>query len=166
MSQVYTGAFSITLPMISGTVTNLAGQPVPGVTLSPSGGLTGAITDSSGNYSIGVAAGWVGTITPALGTNAFVPGYLSYTNVNASVGTQNFLMVTTIAPALTSTLSASGLSLSWNGIPGVLYQPESSTNLVNWLPYGPALSGTNGLMELLVPTTGLPLNFVRLRAMN
>jgi hypothetical protein len=48
----------------------------------------------------------------------------------------------------------------------VLYQPESSTNLVNWLPYGPPLPGTNGLMQLLVPTGDDPLKFIRLRAAN
>ncbi|HEX5218167.1 MAG TPA: carboxypeptidase-like regulatory domain-containing protein [Verrucomicrobiae bacterium] len=164
MSQVYTGAFSIVLPMISGTVTNLAGQPVPGVTLSPDGGLIEATTDANGNYSIGVAPGWGGTVTPALGTNAFVPGRLSYTNVSASVASRNYLMVPTVAPTLTSSVSASGLSLSWGGLPGVLYQPESSTNLVNWSPYGPPLPGTNGLMHLLVPTDADPLKFVRLRA--
>jgi len=166
MSQVYTGAFSMTLPMISGTITNINGQPVPGVTLLPSGGLMGATTDVNGNYSLGVAPGWVGTVTPVLGTNAFVPGQLSYTNVSASVGVQDYLMVATIAPALTSSGSASGLSLSWGGISGVLYQPEASTNLVNWLPYGPPLPGTNGLMQLLVPTDGEPFKFVRLRAAN
>jgi hypothetical protein len=166
MSQVYTGAFSITLPLISGTVTNQNGQPVAGVMLLPSGGLMGAITDPNGNYSLGVPPGWNGSLTPALGTNAFVPGQLVYTNLSASLSGQNYLMVATIAPTLNSSLSGANLILNWTGIPGVLYQPEHSTNLVNWLPYGPPLPGTNGWMQLLVPTSGEPMQFVRLRATN
>jgi hypothetical protein len=101
-----------------------------------------------------------------LGTNAFVPGQISYDGLAASVSGQNYLMVATIAPKLTSSLNGAGLSLNWSGIAGVTYQPEQSTNLVNWLPYGPALPGTNGLMQLLVPADGDPLKFLRLRAAN
>jgi hypothetical protein len=166
MSQVYTGSFSITLPIISGTVTNLSGQPVAGVTLIPTGGLMGTTTDANGNYALGLPPGWNVSVTPILGTNAFVPGQLSYTNVSASLPGQDYLMVATIAPTLDSTVSGAGLTLNWSGLPGVTYQPESSTNLVEWLPYGPPLPGANGPMQLLVPTSGDPLKFVRLRATN
>lgn len=165
MSQVYTGAFSIALSTVSGTVTNLNGQPVAGVTLLPDGGLLGVTTDAGGNYSLGVPPGWAGSVTPALGTNTFVPGRLNYTNLTASVTAQNYLVVNSIAPTLDSSLSGAGLTLRWSGIAGVMYQPEYSTNLLNWLPYGPALPGTNGWMQLLVPTAD-PMEFVRLRATN
>jgi len=151
---------------ISGRVTNATGQAVTGVLLQPSGGLTATTTDLNGNYTLGVPYGWTGTVMPALGTNMFVPGIYSYSGVVNPITDRNHLMVGTIAPSMSSSLSGTNLSIDWVGIAGVTYQPESSTNLVNWLPYGPPLPGANGGMQLLVPTDGDPLKFVRLRAIN
>ena len=166
MSQVYTGAFTVVLPTISGVVTNASGQPVAGVALQPSGVLTAVLTDTNGAYSLGVPPDWTGTVTPALGTNIFLPAALSYTNFAGSVTNQDFLMVETIAPVLRSALNGTNCFLNWSGIPGVTYQAWSSTNLVDWLPFGPPLSGTNGVMELWLPVTGKPLEFLRLKASN
>src|SRR5262249_13833356 len=83
MSQVYTGAFTIALPTISGVVTNTNGAPVAGVTIQPSGGLQGAITDGSGNYSFGVPLNWSGTVAPTYSGSMFVPGTRGYSNVQA-----------------------------------------------------------------------------------
>jgi len=55
LAQAYTNGFTITLPTISGTVTDTNGAPVAGVLLQPNGGLIGSMTDSNGNYAIGVA---------------------------------------------------------------------------------------------------------------
>src|SRR5207245_9479745 len=91
MSQVYTGAFTILLPTISGTVTNTGGVAVAGVALQPSGGLQPALTDGSGVYSIGVPPGWNGAVTPSLPGWMFVPGARSYTNLSGSVTGQDSL---------------------------------------------------------------------------
>jgi hypothetical protein len=56
--------------------------------------------------------------------------------------------------------------MNWFGISGVTYQLYSSTNLVDWLPYGDAFPGTNGPVVLPVPTTGDPARFFRVQASN
>jgi hypothetical protein len=166
LTQPFTNSFTLVLPVISGTVTNADGSPAAGVLLQPSDVFSGATTDTSGKYSIGVPFGWTGTITPSLGTNMFVPGVYSYSNLAASALNQDYLMVGTISPTLNSGLSGANLFLNWNGIPGVTYQAFSSTNLVDWSPFGSAIPGTNSLMQLLVPTTGQPMQFLRLQATN
>ena len=166
LAQTYTNGFTIMLPTISGTVTNLNGAPVAGVLLQPDGGLIGATTDASGNYSIGVPTGWNGSITPSFGMLMFVPGTLSYTSLPGSVTNQNYLMVPTVAPTLVSGVSGTNLSMSWTGIPGVTYQTWWSTNLVDWSPLGDPLAGTNGQMQILLPLGTDPADFFRLGATN
>jgi len=164
LAQSFTGNFSISLPMISGTVSDTNGAPVPGVTLQPDGGLIGTITDTNGYYAIGVPPGWNGNITPSLGDYIFVPGTLSYTNVTLVTTNQNYLMVVTITPNLTTSVSGTNLSLAWTGINGVTYQTWASTNLVDWTLYGNAISGTNGPMQYNLPLDGSPARFFRLGA--
>jgi len=163
LAQNYTGSFSITLPMISGTVTTTNGVPVAGVLLQPSG-LIGATTDVNGNYAIGVPTGWSGTITPSFGTSAFIPGTLSYTNLPGAVSGQNFVMISTIAPSLTTSVGGGNLTLGWTGLTGVTYQAWVSTDLVNWSLYGSAIPGTNGLQQIVVPLDNSPAVFFRLTA--
>jgi hypothetical protein len=158
----YTGDFTIVLPTISGTVSDTNGAPVAGVAVQPDGGLIGATTDTNGAYSIGVPTGWNGTVTPSLATLMFVPGSLAYTNVTDSLANQNYLMVPTVAPSLASSLSGTNLSLGWTGISGVTYQAQYSTNLVDWLPYGDVIPGTNGPMQLDLPLGAAPSVFFRL----
>jgi hypothetical protein len=67
---------------------------------------------------------------------------------------------------VSSGLQATNLMMNWFGISGVTYQLYSSTNLVDWLPYGDAFPGTNGPVELLVPTVGDPARFFRVQASN
>jgi hypothetical protein len=160
----YSGTFSISLPTISGTVTNANGAPQTGFLIQPNGGLTGAMTDINGNYSIGVPSGWSGTVTPSFGTNVFVPSSLSYTNVTALFTNQNYLIVNTVVPALTTGLSGSNLSVTWTGVSGVTYQVLWSTNLFNWQPLGNPILGTNGLMQILLPTGSNAASFYQLSA--
>src|SRR5208282_4473833 len=58
MSQVYTGAFTILLPVIQGAITDTNGQPVSGVLIQPDGGLSATTTDTNGNYALGILPGW------------------------------------------------------------------------------------------------------------
>ena len=166
MSQVCTGAFTISLPVIQGAITGTNGQPVPGVLIQPDGGLSTTTTDTNGNYALGILPGWSGTVVPSGGGFVFVPGSQVYTNVVTSISNQNYVAVITIAPAVSTGLQADNLMMNWYGISGVTYQLYSSTNLVDWLPYGNAFPGTNGPVALLVPTTGDPARFFRVQAGN
>jgi hypothetical protein len=166
MSQPYLGTFTISLPVIQGTVTDTNGQPVAGVLLGPEGGFASAATDNNGNYALGVVPGWSGTVVPANGTFMFVPGSKTYTNVSLSISNQNYLMVDTIAPTMAAQLQNTNLALSWYGIPGVSYQALYSTNLVDWLPYGGVLSGSNSMMQVVLPMNTDPMKFFRMQTSN
>jgi hypothetical protein len=166
MSQVYTGAFTILLPVIQGAITGTNGQPVSGVLIQPDGGLSTTTTDTNGNYALGILPGWSGTVVPSGGGFVFAPGSRVYTNVTTSISNQNYVAVITIAPVVSAGLQATNLMMNWLGISGVTYQLYSSTNLVDWLPYGDAFPGTNGPVELLVPTGGDPARFFRVQAGN
>jgi hypothetical protein len=166
MSQVYTGAFTVVLPTIAGTVTDTNGSPVEGVLLQPSGGLVGIATDANGNYVLGVPSGWNGGVTPALDALMFAPRVRAYTNVTSSASGENYLAVPTIAPAIASGLQGTNLLMNWHGLPGVAYQFYYSTNLTDWVPSGDLIIGSNSVVELLVPADGDPLKFFRVRAKN
>jgi hypothetical protein len=163
---LYFGAFTLVQPLISGVVTNLNGEPVPGVTLQPDGGLPSVVTDTNGAYALPVLPSWTGTVTPSLTGYAFVPGARAYEGVAAAVTGADFLMVETITPALTFGQQGANLLLNWLGVPGVTYDLSWSTNLVDWQISGASLMGTNGSMQILVPVTAEPQKFFRLRAQN
>jgi len=159
MSQVYTGAFTISLPVIQGVITDTNSQPVAGVLLQPSAG-SSATTDTNGNYALGFVPGSSFTVMPSLGTLVFLPGSMSYTNVSTSISNQNYLAVSTLAAFLTAGGNATNFVLSWQGFSGVSYQVYFSTNLPNWLPYGAAITGSNGPVQIIiVPTGGPPAQF-------
>jgi hypothetical protein len=164
ISQSYTGLFTIVLPTISGTVTNSNGQGVAGVLMQPNDVFAGVTTDANGNYSLGVPYGWSGTVAPSLGTSMFVPSFLSFNDVSIPLSGKNFLMVTTIAPLLSSSVSGGNFNLSWPGIAGVSYQAYSSTNLTDWQLLGAPLPGTNGPMQLITPLDDQPIQFFRIQA--
>jgi hypothetical protein len=166
LSQVYTGAFTVALPTLSGSVTNLAGQGVAGVLLQPDGGLPVSRTDATGRYLIGVPPDWTGSVTPGLATNVFVPRVRSYTNVVGNLGNEDYLMVDSITPQLSSGAAGTNVWLGWSGIPGVTYQIHASTNLVEWDAWGEVLAGTNGPMMVVVPASEPPTRFFRLKANN
>jgi hypothetical protein len=165
LAQIYTGTFSILLPEIRGVVRDTNGQPVARVELRLMGDQPPAYTDGSGEYRLGVPSDWSGSVTPAFRNDVmFVPGSRVYTNVNASILNQDYLMVST--PTVGGQLQGTNLLLNWPGIPGVAYQPLWSTNLVNWFPWGGLLSGSNGVMKLQVPVEDDPMKFFRIRSEN
>ncbi|HLP75663.1 MAG TPA: carboxypeptidase-like regulatory domain-containing protein, partial [Candidatus Paceibacterota bacterium] len=166
MSQVYTGAFTIVLPAITGTVMDTNGVPVPGVFMQPSYGLTGATTDTNGNYAVNIPIGWTGTITPSLAPWCFAPGSITYTGITGSISNQNFLAVPTIAPNLTSSVQGANLTINWHGLPGINYQVYQSTNLFDWEPYGSPVIGSNAPVEFPVPIDVDPQRFFRIDAGN
>jgi hypothetical protein len=136
------------------------------VTLQPGGGLSFTTSDTNGNYALGFMPGSTFTVTPSLANRMFVPGSRTYTNLMTSVTNENYLMVTTIAPIVNGGLQDTNLLMSWQGISGVTYQLLYSTNLVDWLPYGAPISGSNAVMQVPVPTGSDPVKFFRVQAGN
>jgi hypothetical protein len=166
MLQAYAGAFTISLPVIQGTIVDTNGLPVPGVVLQPSVAYSYTTTDTNGNYSLGFVPGATFTVTPSLGNLIFVPPSLSYSNITASVSNQNYLAVPSIAPILTATGNATNFVLGWRALPGLSYQIYCSTNLINWIPYGNAITGSNGPVQLVVPLGGAPMQFYSVQSSN
>jgi hypothetical protein len=147
-------------------ITGTNGQPVPGILIQPDGGLSTTTTDTNGNYALGILPGWSGTVVPSGGGFVFAPGSRVYTNLTASVSNQNYVAAITIAPVLSAGLEDTNLTMSWLGLSGVTYQLYSSTNLVDWLPYGDPFPGANGTMVLPVPINNDPARFFRVQAGN
>jgi len=75
---------------ISGSTRAEDGKPISGVSISATG-LSGATTDSAGNYSLTVDYGWSGTVTPSLGDYIWDPTNLSFNNVKSDLSNQNFV---------------------------------------------------------------------------
>jgi len=160
MAQPFTGAFAISLPVVQGLITDTNGLPVPGVLLQPSITMSSTTTDTNGNYALGFVPGSSFTVTPALGALIFLPGSMSYTNVSTSVSNQNYLAVSTLASVLTAGANGTNLVLNWQGLPGVNYQVYCSTDLVNWVPWGAALTGSNAPAQMiLAPSNGVPAQY-------
>jgi hypothetical protein len=151
--------------LISGTVTNLQGDPQVGALIQPEG-LAATTTDSNGSYELSVPMGWAGVVTPSAGGEVVVPSKRSYGGVYADQTNANYLVVSSVTPTLSSSLSETNLVLNWNGIPGVAYLPYWSTNLSDWLPLGSWIQGSNGVMQFLIPANDQPQKFVRVRVAN
>ena len=168
MSQVHTGVVTVLPPMISGIVTDTNGQPVAGVWLQPSGGLLPTITDSNGNYALGVPRDWYGSVTPSREAFLFAPGARSYAAVSGDLTNENYLMLESFTPALSVGSDTNHLRLNWSGYAGITYQVFWTTNLSapTWYPLEPPLAGTNGMMEFTIPISDEPEHYFRLRAGN
>lgn len=164
LSPAYAGTFTISLPVIQGTVSDGNGNPLPGVLLQPSGGLSYTTTDTNGNYSLGFVPGSSFTVTPSLGAFIFLPASMSYSNVTATVVNQNYIGVTSLAPTLAAAGTNSGLTLGWQGLPGVNYQVYASSNLINWLPWGAAIVGSNGPVQVTIATGGAAQQYFSVQA--
>ena len=108
------------------------------------------------NYGTNLFAGTLSADGGA-GWSSGGPGTI-YTKAN--------LTVPTLAPTVSGGPSGPSLSLSWFGIQGLSYQTFCSSNLHDWLPWGTALRGSNGLSELLVPIATNGQSFFRLKATN
>jgi hypothetical protein len=156
----YSGSFSISQPLVLGTITDTNANPIAGVTVQASGGGAG-VTDPNGNYVLSVPVNWAGTVTPSLGNLTFFPGSLSFTNLNQSVTNQNFTGVPPSGFVLQSVPQAGILYCGWYGLNGVSYQIQYSTNMLTWLPYGAPVIGTNGMMNVDIPLDNSPQKFYR-----
>jgi hypothetical protein len=162
LSAPFTGTFTIIQGKIIGRVTDPNGIAVGNVTLSPSGGLDAVVTDDAGNFAVPVPPNWSGTITPGKPGWAFVPPAMNYNQVSATVEGQLFIALPPAARALSSTLHAGSLSITWAGSNGLNYQLLSSTDLINWTPYGSPMAGANTNLTLSIPTASGSNQFFRL----
>jgi hypothetical protein len=68
--------------LISGTITNLQGDPQSDVNIEPDG-LASVTTDNNGYYELSVPRGWAGVVTPSAGEDVVVPSKRSYGGVHA-----------------------------------------------------------------------------------
>ena len=97
-------------------------------------------------------------VTPAGALTQSRPGVVSFavsnphlSYVTGNPANQDCQMVTPAVLALTAQAQGPNLLLSWQGLAGVTHQLLWSTNLLDWLPCGEAMIGTNGPMSLAVP---------------
>lgn len=164
MSQVLTGAFTLASSFIAGVAADTNGAPVAGVVLSNAVGGFLAQTDTNGAYAFEVSPGASLTVVPHLGGQVFVPSARSYTNIDTSWTNENYLVISSVTPVATTTVSGTNLTTSWYGIQGVQYQILFSEDLVQWFPYGGTLGGTNGPIEFSVPMDASAGRFFRLQA--
>jgi len=165
MSQTYTGTFSLQAPIISGTVRDLNGTPIPGVVVHPSGSLASATTDTNGSYSLPVLPSWTGTITPIKSGWISKPASINYDTVFYDLTSQDFVLLPAEAFRISSNIQGTNLNLSWFGLPNEIYLLLASTNLVDWYPYdGTQLVGTNGPINITVPVDTTSTRFFRFGA--
>jgi hypothetical protein len=134
--------YILTNLLVSGNITNINGAAIAGTTIQADG-LPSVLTDNNGFYSVIVPPAWTGTIAP----------------------NQNFLAVTPADFNMSGgQFDGTNVSFNWYGIQGATYQPMYSTNLVNWLPYGPPIPGSNAPAMLTLPPTNAPQMYFRLGA--
>ena len=149
--------------LISGNVTDTNGTGVAGLTLQPSG-LTAAMSDSNGLYSLTVPVLWSGSIVP-MGSGIIIPSSRTYSNLSSDVPGQNYQVTSPAAFTLASGQSdGTNMNLSWYAINGVTYRVLCSSNLVDWVPYGPSVLGNNAPATVAWPVTNAPQLFFRLSA--
>jgi len=163
ISQANSGTFSISLPVIQGIITDGSGNPLPGVLIQPSAGLSPTSTDTNGNYSLGFVPGSTFTVTPSLGGYVFSPASMSYNNATATVVNQNYTGQS-LTPSLSAGINAGNFALNWMGVSGVSYQVYYSSNLTAWQPYGGVLTGNNAPLQVLVPTSNSPSLYFSVQA--
>jgi hypothetical protein len=165
MSDPYTNTLTLSPPTVEGFVHDTNNTGVTGVTIEALGYLPTS-TDANGYYALGVPFGWTGAITPSLGANMFLPGSIALANITTQTTNQNFVMVPTILPEVSSGVSGTNLLFNWSGFSSVTYQAYVSSNLVDWVPFGDPLPGTNAPMQLQIPIGTDTQSFFRLGASN
>jgi hypothetical protein len=157
---------SANLPSIQGKVTDTNGLPVAGVVLLASLGNVSTTTAADGTYQLSLVPYTSFVVTPSFNGFVFVPAVRGYATTLTSVTNENYLMIDTIAPTITTGLQNTNLVIGWFGVAGVTYRVYSSTNLVDWLPYGSSVPGIGAPLEVLVPVDTDPQKFFRVRASN
>jgi hypothetical protein len=117
--------------MISGTARTGSGEGLAGVTLA---GLPGEpVSGAGGDYSSTVPWGWSGTVSPVRAGYRFAPSQRTYQPGIENQGTQNFLGAPVTPKIENVEMHPAGiLRFGVNGLPGDVYDLQSSTDLVVW----------------------------------
>jgi hypothetical protein len=160
----YTGSFIISAPTVSGTVAGADGLPIPGVPVQTADGIAATNTDTNGNYTLVLPPSWSGQVAPSQAGASFVPASFIYANLSAPATNQNYVAVLATNLLLQAVPQGSNLNLNWYGAGGVTYLIQDSVDLVHWVPYGSPISGTNGPLNVSIPTAGSPQMFFRFGA--
>ena len=154
--------YILTNLLVSGNIIDKNGAAIAGMNIQLNGSPS-STTDGNGYYSVIVPPAWSGTIAP-IGNGPFIPAARTYSNLSSNAPNQNFLA------ASPSDFNFSGgqfdganVNFNWFGIQSVRYQPLYSTNLVDWMPYGPPIIGSNVLATLAFPSTNAPQMYFRLQ---
>ena len=147
---------------IRGTV-RLNGAPAVGVLIGVVPGIA-ALTDATGQYRVIVPSGSTGTVTPSAPGLQFSPALRPFTNLTADLTAQDFLMSDDLVPLLTLTAEGPLRRVTWIGVAGVTYQPQTSTDLVAWTDLAGPLPGTGSPLSFTFPTGPDPKRFYRIRA--
>src|SRR5262249_4077566 len=136
---------------ISGKVSGTNGGAVAGISLQPSG-MTSVISDVNGEYSVAVPLFWTGSVAPS-GSSIVVPSAHNYASLARTMTNENYTVASPAAFALSSgQFDGTNVPFSWYGIKGVHYQPQYSSNLVDWYDYGTDYTGA----ILQLPSRCLP----------
>ena len=160
--DVFYGSFTLTRPTLSGFLTATNGWPIRGATVRADDHSAATTTDQSGFYTLALALGWAGGVTPSAPGCAFTPASRSYASLTASLSNQNFTLAADLRPTLAVGLQGTNLQVSWPSIPGFHYQLKASTNLTAWPDFGPPLTGTGGRLTNTSPISPEPRRNFRL----
>ena len=162
-SGAFGSVYIATNLVVSGIVTDMNGAPVVGMTVQSDSTLFG-ITDVNGFYFVNVPMSWSGTIGP-VANSLSIPATRSYSNLSTNASNQDF----TVAPITATTFNltssqfdGTNVNLSFYGINSVTYQLLCSTNLVDWVPCGPVIVGSNAAATIAMPVTNAPQMYFRL----
>lgn len=139
------------------------GAPAANVVIGVEPGIS-ALTDATGQYTLSVPTNSSGTVTPSASGFLFDPPLRTFTNLTANLSAQDFLMSGSITPTLVMTEEGPLRRVTWTGLDGVTYQPQESSNLVDWTELGSPLPGTNSPLSFTFATTPDPQHFFRVRA--
>ena len=138
---------------ITGTVKNIAGNPIQGVTIKATNGATATTTTSPpGGYTLTVPDGWSGYLVASFKpSTAYIPNspaYRTITNASGTVASQDFTMQMPVTPApetLSGTVSASG----GGGLANVLVYAAANG--------GGDITAANGTYNIgILPSAGTP----------
>lgn len=125
-----------------------------------------ALTDGGGHYTLFVPASSSGTITPSAAGWVSSPVVRSFTTLATDLNYQDFILSASplTPPALTLTTQDTLRRVTWYGESGIIYQPETSADLLIWTNYGNPLPGAGGPLSFTFPTAPDPQRFFRVRS--
>ena len=132
-------AYISTNILISGSVTDTNGAAIGGITLQPSG-IASVVTDINGFLFRGRANALDRHHHAKWQRDYSFPPRERTPNVSIDTSNQNYLALSPSAFNFGSgQFDGTNVNFNWYGFYGVTYQPYSSSNLVDWVPYGSAV---------------------------